>query len=95
MAKTQTKSTGEKATEYVVVLNVMGKKMESRGATVTEALQKLKPNTVGRSKGILTVSKGKESRDRVLTHMAVSRLLSPSKLAREIAIKNTSLLFSL
>lgn len=92
MAKTTKKEVKE---GYVVSLLAMGKTHKVEGDTIAEALDKLQKFPFVRGKAILTVSKGDKVKERILSPFALSRLTSTSVLTRQIAIKNTALLFDL
>ena len=79
--------------EYTADLKINGKKFHASGSTAREALANLKlpPRTV--SAAILTVSRGKTSKDRVLSPRQVTRMINPSPLIREVNLKSLSLLF--
>lgn len=76
-------------------IKILGKIYTSKGKTVAEALANLQPVGVTKGSSILSISNGERSRDRVLNTIQTYRLFSPSKLTREIALKNISLLFDL
>lgn len=78
---------------YTAKINILGKSFESAGDSVLAALSGLKPNGLTKAKSVLVVSRGQKSRDRVLTPMMTARLFSPSRYVRDIALKNTSILF--
>lgn len=79
-------------TEYTATLNLGGKKYTEKGASPMECLEKISVrNAKGRA--ILSVTHGDSSKDRILTTVQVSRLLSGHGLMREIALKQTASLF--
>ena len=78
--------------DYTAKIKVLGKVYSSSGSTAKEAIENLSPGTV-KGVSILSISKGSNMKDKVLTHQQTFRLFSGSKLMREIAIKNTSILF--
>ena len=73
-------------------IKVLGKTYSAQGDTVFHAIANLE---VPKAKGvsILSLSKGDNRRERVLPAVATARLFSPSKLVREIALKNMSFRF--
>jgi len=94
MAKTKAKTAKPKGKDYKATVLLWGKKYEASGASVAEALSALKvPNPKGKS--ILTITKGDQVKERILTPVATFRLLNSHGLTREVALKNTSLLFDL
>jgi len=83
-----------KAPAYSATIKVYGKTFRATGKSVYEALENLKHAPI-KAMSVVTVKKGKLSKDRVLPPVATYRLFSPSRLMREVALKNTSLLFDL
>ena len=79
--------------EYTASLKVFGKISTATGATAIEAVENLKPE-VKKGTGLLTLSRGESSRIRVLNGGQVFRLFAGSRIMREIALKNISMLFS-
>jgi len=79
---------------YNASIKVLGKVYKSTGNTAKEAIENLKP--IGKAAGmsVLTISRGDVKKDKILTSMQTFRLFSLSKLMREIALKNTSLMFN-
>ena len=71
---------------------ILGKKYTAIGETVSDALSKLE---VGNCKGkcILVVQFGDQKKERVLMPFQAYRLFSKSRLMREIALKQVSMLF--
>jgi hypothetical protein len=80
--------------KYTATIQIMGVKYKATGKTATEAIAKL-DNKRAKGVGLLSVSLGKESRERILTGNQVMRLFSPAPLTREVALKNIQLLFDL
>lgn len=78
---------------YTATLTSFGKKYSGSGKTAVEAIAKIEVTGVARGKSVLSVSNGKNSKDRILPPVMTSRLFSKSPLNREVALKNTSLLF--
>jgi hypothetical protein len=79
---------------YSAKIKVLGKIFQSSGDSVLGALSNLKVPK-GKGMSILTISRGKESQDRILSAPQTARLFSLSPLMREIALKNVSNLFGL
>lgn len=80
---------------YSAEVHILGKKYKALGKTLKEVLGNLKPEGHPKTKSILVVMSGDKRKERVLTNIATMRLFSPSPLQREMAIKQTSLLFDL
>jgi len=80
---------------YTATIRLFGKTYRGEGSSVLEALRSLNPPAAMKTVSVLTVSKGNVSKDRVLPPNATVRLFSPSRLMRDVALKNTSLLFDL
>lgn len=91
----KTTKTTETKSLYKVSIKILGKEYSSTGKTLLEALNNLKFQGTARGVCILSVEKGKDKKDRILRGQQVARLFSESKLMKEIAIKNVSLLFGL
>jgi hypothetical protein len=92
MAKTKTKVSKD---TYVATVRIMGKTYESKGESVRDALTKLSIQGTPRGIILLTISCGDKSRQKILNGVQTSRLFSPSKIAREIALKAVCSLFDL
>lgn len=83
-----------KAPEYEASLKVMGKIYTATGASVKEAIANIKIGTA-RGMGLLTVSKGKESKVRVLPSIRTTRLFNTTGMTREVELTNAASLFGL
>lgn len=88
----KTKKTVVKKPQFTALAIVLGKKYNATGATVSEAIGNLKVDNP-RGKLILAVSNGETTRERVIMPMQAVRLLSLSRMSKEIALKQTSQLF--
>lgn len=97
MAKTtaQPKETKEKKPKYTVSVLMAGKKFESTGSTIEEALTNVKVGGIARSKVIITISNGKETKERVMLPFTVNKLISLSPSMKQIAVKQIAVLFNL
>ncbi len=82
----------KKSVNYKASIKILSRTYEAKGKTIPEALNKLKVPTV-RALGILTVSRGKESKERILHHFHVAKMFNTRGLSREVAINNISLMF--
>ena len=78
--------------QYTANAIVLGRKYQGEGATVSEAIGKLDIKNC-KTKLILSVTDGTNTRERVIMPNQAFRLFSASRLMREIALKQTSLLF--
>lgn len=84
----------EMASVVKASMKVMGKTYYATGNSTKEALENLNiRNCKGR--GILKVESGDYVKERFLMPMIVSRLCNSHGLAKEVAIKNISLLFAI
>ena len=81
--------------KYKASIKVLGKSYEAQGESKSQAIENLKVGGVARGMSILVLSKGNESKSKVLPSTQTSRLFSPSKLVREIALKNVALRFDI
>ncbi len=87
--------TKKKKPTYEATIEILGKKYKAKGKTVMEAVSNLKPKGMARGKSILTVTKGKESKSKVLVPFVVNRLFNLSPTMRIVALKNVSTLFGI
>lgn len=94
MKTTKIKKAPSKA-NYEAIIRVFGKIYKANGSTPIEAISNLKVTGKAAGASVLAVSNGKDKRDRILNSGQVMRLFSQSKLMREIALKNLSMLFNL
>jgi len=86
-------SSKKKATpKYEATLRVLGKQYTAKGKTIAEAIGKLEPGNVA-GMAILTVKKGKNSKDRVVPHVTAKRVFNTAGISRETAVFNISLMF--
>jgi len=79
---------------YQAKIKIFNRLYKAEGKTIIEALGNLKPNGLAKGMSVLTISKDGETTERILPSVKTARLFSPSHLVREVAIKNTSLLFN-
>lgn len=91
MKKTTTKK--PIASTYEASIKVFGKVYKSKGSSVKEVLENLKVEGKAGGTCVLTVSNGDKKRDRIMNGVQLFRLFSSSRLMREIALKNVTLLF--
>lgn len=80
---------------YIIKALYAGKTYESHGYTVLEALTDLKIPGRVRGRVILVFTKGDLKKEWVMPLHAVLRMFSPSRIVREVSLKNASLLFDL
>ena len=78
---------------YTATLLQYGKKYQGSGNTAHAAISAIGTSGVIRGKAVLTLVNGENTKDRVLPPVLASRLFSKSPLVREMALKNTALLF--
>ena len=84
----------KKAGQYTASVKFLGRVYKSSGESVLEAITGLNLNIKKISSiVIMTVEHDGAVKDRILRPLITNRLFSPSKLTREIALKNTSILF--
>lgn len=95
----KTKSTKEakpaKTSQYYVSMTIYGRKYEAKGSTLEEALGKIKIGGVAKSKVILSISNGKETKERVMLPFTINKLISLSPSMKAIAVKQIATLFNL
>ena len=83
----------KKEKNYTATLRVMGRTFTGKGKTALDSITALKPgNAHGR--GILTVSNGTQSRERILMPLNTARIFNSAGFTREVALKNISLIFA-
>ena len=78
---------------YTATLTSFGKKYSATGDTVIDAVSGIEVKGVVRGKGILSVARGESVKERILTPFLTARLFSKSPTIREVALKNTAILF--
>ena len=77
---------------YTASVNIAGRKYKGSGASVIEAIANIKLGGI-KGRGILTLSKGVKSKDRILSPIAMNRLFQSHGMLHDVQLKNTSLLF--
>lgn len=77
---------------YKATYLMMGRKYTGEGATAGEAISNIKLKAL-KVKGVLTVQKGEETKERVIMPQVASRLFNTVGLNREVALKNISMMF--
>lgn len=87
MAKTKAKTE-----EYEVKAKIMGRTFSGKGENIIEALKSLDTGNV-HGKVILTVSKGRVAKDRIIPIPMARRLFNSAGLTREVTLKQVSLMF--
>lgn len=93
MTEATKKKTSKKAVKtYTATVTAMGKDYIGKGKTATEAINAVDMPSL-KVMSILTVSNGKEEREKILPPIATHRLFASHGLHREIALKNIGLLF--
>lgn len=90
MKKKTIKDKSEKI--YKATVKIMGKPYESTGNTILEAISKLSPKNC-KGSCVITVQNGDVIKHKIVTSFMTARLFNMVGLTREIALKNTSLLF--
>ena len=83
-----------KTEPYKATVRVMGKTFTSTGTSSQDAVFKLKPGNC-KGKGILTIEKGKVSRERILMPDVTFRLFNTTGVSKEVALKNIGILFDI
>ena len=80
-------------TGFQARIKVLGHIYEATGQTAAKAISNLKP-IKGRGVSVLTVIKDGKERSKVLNPIMTMRLFSPSRIAREMSLKNVIGIFS-
>ncbi len=78
---------------FMARIKVFGHYYEASGKTVLEAINKLSPGNA-RGVAVLSVTKGKTTKDRVLAPIQTARLFNTKGLSRDVMLKNVSNLFA-
>ena len=89
----KTKIKKVKVLPYTASIKVLGKVYTSTGSSTKEAIENLKAGNVAKGMSVLTLSRGKNSHSVILPPNQTFRLFTPSRLMREIAIKQISMRF--
>ncbi len=79
--------------DYLASIKILGRNYQAQGSTAKEAIENLVVGKVAKGMSILTVMKGEKSCEKILNHNQTFRLFSLSRMTREVAIKNASLMF--
>lgn len=77
---------------YLATFLQMGRKYTGEGDTAADAIAAIQVKAL-KIKGILTVQKGEEKKERVIIPHVASRLFNTVGLNREVALKNMALMF--
>lgn len=80
---------------YLASIKVMGKIYTAGGATLPDAITNLRPEGLVRGMSIITVKNGDTTQEKILPRIATARLFAPSKMIREVALKNVIGRFSI
>lgn len=81
--------------KYEAVIKILGREYKSKGDSVVECLNSLKPGFC-KSKSVLTITKNekeKEQKEKILSVFTTSRLFSESPSVREVQVKQVASLF--
>jgi hypothetical protein len=78
---------------YKAKIKVLGKLYNSEGKTALEAIEKLKPEGTPKGFSVLSISKGKTTKDKVLLGTVTFRLFNPNPTMRTTALKQVSSIF--
>jgi len=86
------KKTAKKKEEFVATAKVMGKLFTGKGDTIYKAIENINTGAVAGTV-ILTVSKGKSTKERVIPMVTARRIFMTVGLTREVALKQISTTF--
>lgn len=78
---------------YNITLLILGKKFQSSGESVSEALLNFKEKNIKPVRSILTVAHNDKIKERILMPAQTARLFNSHGITKEVAIKNASLMF--
>lgn len=93
--KAAVKRVPKAAAKITATMKVQGRTYESKADTVLGALEGLSIGRNPHGRGILVMSNGTRTVEKVLPPIAISRLFSPSPTMRQMQLKNLFLLFNL
>ena len=82
----------KKKAEYQASAKIMGKIFKGEGETIYEAIEGIKTGGVT-GMVIITVTHGKNTKDRIIPMILARRLFMTAGMTREVSLKNTILLF--
>jgi len=82
-----------KKDDYKATVKILGKEYFASGKNVFDVLSNLKPLGKVAGAAILTITHGTITRTKILSAFQSCRLFSESRLTREMAIKNQTLIF--
>ena len=80
---------------YTARLKILGKTYDSKGETIVEAITNFSIPGVPRGVGVLIVSNGDKTKEKILPAKLTWRLFNPSPTMKNLAIKQISSLFNL
>lgn len=80
--------------KYKISIKIFGRQYESEGSTLKEAFDNLKVS--GRVGGVcvISVSKGDVTKSKILNSRQLTSLFTPSRVMREVSLKNMLSIFS-
>lgn len=78
---------------YLASIKLFGKLYTANGETAVEAISKLEVGKVAKGASVLTITKGDRIHSKILNTVQVMRLFTPSRVMREVALKQVSSLF--
>lgn len=97
--KTSSKSKKSKelgsTSQCIITIKNMGKIYTGKGSTMKEAIENITPITKVIGGTVIIASNGDKSITKVMNGNLLMRIFSPSRLMRELAIKNMSYLFNI
>jgi len=85
----------KKTVKYKASIRILGKVYRAGGDTPSDAISNLKPAGVAKGFSLLTVSKGKIAKDRIIGGALTFRLFGGGRIMREMALKQVSQLFNI
>ncbi len=78
---------------YTAFVKIFGKIYTAQGGTAKEAISNLDIGKVAKGAAVMTVSKGERTYSKILNGPQMMRLFSPSRIMKEVAMKNVSMIF--
>lgn len=90
--KKNDKKTSKKENKYKLSIKIMGKTFNFEGDSLLEIFQDIQVDNL-KGVAVFTVSNGENTRIKIINTNNFKKLVSPNKLVRQVAVKNTLSLF--
>lgn len=91
--KKPVKKAVKKEASYTATLSLFGQKYVATGDSIAAAIGSLAVVRPPKARGILTLTKGDTSKDRILNPFVIQRLFAMSPTTRDMQLKQVAMLF--